>query len=92
MARIPPALLAAPFLALLACAPEGADEDDDGGSGPSCNPASATGPTGTGVYGNTVYQVGDIAEDVDLIAPDGSSVALYDMCGTTVMLVHGEMG
>lgn len=94
MARMHPALLALPLVALVACgaSDKGDDEDDDGGSSSRCDPSDATGPTGESVYGQTVYQVGDIVQDVDLIGPDGRTVALYDMCGTTVMLVHGEMG
>lgn len=92
MARLHPAFLALPLVALVACFDKGDDEDDGDDDGPSCNPAAATGPTGTSVYGTTIYQPGDVVQDVDLIGPDGSTVSLYDMCGTTVMLVHGEMG
>lgn len=87
-----------PTLSLLAlvaagCAPGGSgDEDDDGGGGASCDPAQATGPSGTGAYGNAVYQVGDVVEDATFVAPDGAAVDMYDMCGQTVMLVHGESG
>lgn len=92
MGRLHPALLALPALVLVACFDKGDDEDDGDGGGFHCDASAATGPTGTGVYGNAIYQPGDVVQDVDLIGPDGSTVALYDMCGTTIMLVHGEMG
>lgn len=90
MSRMHPALLG--LLGMVACAPGAADDDDDGGSSGRCDPADATGPTGRSVVDTLVYQAGDIAEDVDLIGPDGDTVSLYDMCGKTVMLVHGELG
>ena len=80
-----------PFF-LLACAGTPDDEDDDGDGGGRCDPADATGPTGTSNEGATIYQAGDVVTDVDLIGPTGETVPLYDMCGLTVMLVHGELG
>jgi hypothetical protein len=89
MRRLPIALAA---IVAVGCAPDGRDDDDENDGGAQCDPALATGPTGTGTYGNTVYQVGDVVQDATFISPSGASVDMYDMCGQTVMLVHGESG
>ena len=74
------------------CAPDGGDDDEDDDDGAWCDPALATGPTGSGTYGNAVYQPGDVVEDATFTSASGASVDMYDMCGQTVMLVHGEAG
>ncbi|RME27254.1 MAG: hypothetical protein D6798_04965 [Deltaproteobacteria bacterium] len=90
MARPHPAFFS--LLALLACTGMQDGDDGDVADGPRCDADAATGPTGTSQRGGMAYQVGDIVDDVDLVDADGHTVSIYDMCGRTVMLVHGELG
>ncbi len=90
MARLHPAFLS--LLGLMACAGGTDGDNSDHDNDPLCDADAASGPTGTSQGGSLIYQVGDVLDDVDLIDSDGDTVPIYDMCGKTVMLVHGELG